>query len=141
MGRILKAYPDTTGAVMDLITAWYPDDFAGRPEDDWRIGRKWPDNVQDIIAAGEVVCRVSDIGGNDDGLTDRPLVDIDILAPSFARARDLAFGIQARLLGYPWRAGSTVIDKVRTAMRPHAVPWDDDNTFRFYSSYTVSVRR
>lgn len=141
MGRILEDYPDLVQAVIDLVTGWYADDFADRDPDDWRIGRHWPDNVQNIIAAGEVVCRVTDIGGNDDGLTDRPLIDIHILAPSFVKARDLSVGIQSRLLGYPWRVGSTVIDKVRTAMRPHEVPWDDDNTYSFYSSFTVSARR
>jgi hypothetical protein len=143
MGRILKPYPDVAEAVMLLVEGWFPDEFAPRGDaaDDYRTGRVYPPNLQDLIANGEVFCRVTDIGGNDDGLTDRPLVDIDVLAPTFARARDLSKEIQARMLGYPWRAGSTVIDKVRTAMRPHDVPWDDDNTFRFYSSYTVSARR
>lgn len=136
MGRILKPYPDTAEAVMLLMEQWYPDEFGPQP-DGFRTGRVFPPNVQGKLPFG----RVTDIGGNDDGLTDYPLIDVDILAATFAQARDLSKGIQARLLGYPWRAGSTVIDKVRTAMRPHAVPWDDDNTFRFYSSYKISARR
>jgi hypothetical protein len=140
MPRILQPYPDVAKAVMLLVESWFPEDFAPIGED-YRTGRVFPPNLQDTIAAGGAFCRVTDIGGNDDGLTDHPLIDVDVLAPSFKRARDLSLGIQARLLGYPWRAGSTVIDKVRTAMRPHDVPWDDDNTFRFYSSYTISARR
>lgn len=139
MGRILKDYPDISGAVMDLIVQWYPEEF-DRPEDDWRVGRHWPNNVQDIVAAGGVVCRVQDIGGNDDGLTDRPLIDIDILAPTWVKARDIAKGIQTHLLGTPWRINGTVLDRAKTAMRPHEVPWDD-NTFRFYASYVVTARR
>lgn len=146
MGRILKPYPDFSADVALLVEEWYPDDFSPVDPGDgteprYRTGRVFPPDVQQYIANGEVFCRVNDIGGNDDGLTDHPLIDVDVLASTFARARDLAYGIRARLLGYPWRVGTTVIDKARTAMRPHPVPWDDDNTFRFYASYTVSGRR
>lgn len=143
MGRILKPYPNLDEAVMLLIEQWYPEEFAPRGDaaDDYRTGRDFPPDLPTLIANNQVYARVQDIGGNDDGLTDRPLIDVDIFAGSYARARDLARGVQARLLGYPWRVGSTVIDKVRTALRPHAVPWDDDNTFRFYGSYTISARR
>lgn len=141
MARIIKPYPDVAKAVMLLVESWYPEQFAPRPNGDLRTGRVFPPDLVEIIRKGEVFCRVTDIGGNDDGITDRPLIDVDVFAPSFRRARELAVGIQSRLLGYPWRAGSTVIDKVRTAMRPHDVPWDDDNTFRFYASYTISARR
>lgn len=140
MGRILGDYPDVAQAVMDLVKEWFPE-LEDRAPGDWRVGRVWPDSVQDILAAGESACRVTDIGGNDDGLTDRPLIDIHVLSPTFTDARRLCVGIQSRLLGYPWRTGSTVIDKVRTAMRPHEVPWDDDNTYSYYSSFTVSARR
>lgn len=146
MARILEPYPDTSGALMLLVEQWFPADFAptGTPEDPvYRTGRGFPPDLPDLILTppGGAYCRVQDIGGNDDGITDRPLIDVDIFAGSYAKARDLAFGVQARLMGYPWRAGTTVIDKARTAMRPHAVPWDDDRIFRFYSSYTISARR
>lgn len=141
MGRILKAYPDIAEAVMFLIEDWYPSEFAPLANGTFRTGRVFPPNVQESIRKGRYFARVQDIGGNDDGLTDRPLIDVDVLGSTFAGTRDIARGIQGRLLGYPWRAGSTVIDKVRTAMRPHDVPWDDDNTFRFYASYTISARR
>lgn len=141
MGRILKPYPDVAQAVMFLIEEWYPVEFAPLVDGSFRTGRVYPPNLQDHIAEGRYFARIQDIGGNDDGLTDRPLIDVDILGLTFKGTQDLALGIQAHLLGYPWRAGSTVIDKVRTAMRPHSVPWDDDNTFRFYASYTISARR
>lgn len=137
MGRIVKAYPDTTGALMDLILQWFPDEFAPAAGEDFRIGRVFPQDVQNY----PYFCRVTDIGGNDDGITDHPLIDVDLLAKSWSEARRLAFGIQAQLLSYPWRVGTTVIDQARTAMRPHSVPWDDDNTFRYYASYSISARR
>lgn len=137
MGRIIAPYPDTSGAVMDLIVQWFPEEFTPGPDEDFRVGRVFPPNVQRY----DYFCRVKDIGGNDDRITDRPLIDVDILAKSFTEAQRLAFGIQARLLGAPWRIDRVVIDRATTAMRPHDVPWDDDATFRFYASYSVSVRR
>lgn len=143
MPRILKDYPDLGEAVMLLVEQWYPAEFAPRGDDllDFRTGRVFPPDLQDTIVAGDFFARVADIGGNDDGLTDRPLVDIQVFGSTYKGTRDLAKGIQSRLLGYPWRVGSTVIDKVRTAMRPHEVPWGDDRITSFYSSYTVSARR
>lgn len=143
MARILEVFPDTVAALMLLVEEWFPEDFGptGPDLDVYHTGRVFPQDLPELIVGGQAFCRVTDIGGNDDGLTDHPLIDVDVFANDFDRARDLAFGIQARLLGYPWRAGTTVIDQARTAMRPHPVPWDDDRIFRFYSSYTISARR
>lgn len=134
--RILEPYPDLAKAVMLLVESWYPTEFAPRPKS-FRTGRVFPPNVQQVLP----FCRITDIGGNDDGLTDRALIDVDILASTFAESQRLALGIQARLLGAPWRIDGTVIDDIRTAMRPHTVPWDDDNVHRHYSSFVVSARR
>ncbi len=136
MSRILAPYPDVAEAVMDLCIQWFPA-LETRPGGDFRVGRVFPDNVQSRLP----FVRMADIGGNDDGITDIPLIDIDVFHDSFSHARDLAKGIQARLLGYPHIIGSTVIDRVRTAMRPHDVPWDDDRVHRFYASYQISARR
>lgn len=139
MSRILKPYPDVIdGALVILLPQWFPAlrNPTGRPAD-FRVGRKLPSDIMDKLP----VVRLNDIGGNDDGLTDHPQIDIDVFHTSFRTCHDLAKGIQARLLGYPHRAGSVVIDQVSTAMRPHDVPWEDDRLFRFYSSYRISVRR
>ena len=136
MARILEPYPDTVQAVTLLVEEWFPE-LGPREDDEFRTGRVFPPNVQQNLP----FCRITDIGGNDDGLTDRPLIDIDVLAGTFADARRLAVGIQARLLGAPWKAGPVVLDNVRTAMRPHSVPWDDERVHRYYASYVVGVRR
>lgn len=138
MSRIITPYPDTAEALMLLVEEWFPDEFAPLADGTFRTGRVFPPNVQDMLP----FCRVTDIGGNDDGITDRPLIDVDIMAATFKQARDLAVGVQARVLGCPWRASNgVVLDRARTAMRPHDVPWDDDNVFRFYGSYIISARR
>lgn len=121
---------------MDLFIQWYPA-LATRPGGDYRTGRVFPPALLSKLP----YVRVRDIGGNDDGLTDAPLIDVDVFHQTFDQARDLAKGIQAQLLAYPHRIGSVTIDHVETAMRPHDVPWDDDRIARFYASYTISTRR
>lgn len=135
----IRAYPILDEAVAELIASWYPD--LSTPEDDpseYRVGQKFPN--RELFEVLPFV-RVRDIGGNDDGLTDTPLIDIDVFHSTYAEVRDLAMDIQARLLRYPHRVGTTIIDEVHTAMRPHDVPWDDERISRFYSSYLVSARR
>jgi hypothetical protein len=130
-------YPDTVDGLKVLLPQWYPE---LETEDDgtFHVGRIFPDDMQSHLP----YVRARDIGGNDDGLTDIPLIDIDVFHSSFRAARDLALGIQAHLLGYPHRVGGLiVIDRVSTAMRPHDVPWEDDRVFRQYSSYQISARR
>jgi hypothetical protein len=131
-----EPFPDIIDGLKILFAQWFPE-LATQPDDDFRVGRVFPPNLQDRLP----FVRMADIGGNDDGLTDTPLIDIDVFHQTFAQARDLSKGIQVRLLGYPHRVGSLVIDEVRTAMRPHDVPWDDDRVRRFYSSYQISARR
>lgn len=130
-----RPYPDLEDAVMDLLPSWYPE--LTTVGSNFKVGRIFPENLISKLP----YVRVTGIGGNDDGLTDTPLIDIDVFHLTFTQARDLAKGIQGHLLRYPHRVGSTVIDQVRTAMRPHDVPWDDDRIFRFYSSYQVSAGR
>lgn len=131
-----KDYPDQTEAVMDLCVRWYPE-LATKPGGDFRTGRVFP---PDLISKLPYV-RVRDIGGNDDGLTDVPLIDVDVFHRTFDLARAMAKGIQTRLLAVPHLINGVVIDQVNTAMRPHDVPWDDERIARFYASYQVGARR
>lgn len=134
-----RDYGDQVEALEILLPQWFPELLPPDPDDpsSFRVGTVWPEDLYDVLP----VVRLRDIGGNDDGLTDAALIDIDVLHFTYAQAKALARGIRARILGYPHHAGTTVLDKVRTAMRPHAVPWDDDRVARFYASYTVSARR
>jgi hypothetical protein len=131
-----RGFPDLTEALMDLFIRWYPV-LATQPGGDFRVGRVFPEGLQSKLP----YVRVRDIGGNDDGLTDVPLIDVDVFHTGFNAARDLSKGIQRNLLGTPHVVNGVVIDLVRTAMRPHDVPWDDDRVYRFYSSYQVGARR
>src|SRR6476469_8517714 len=110
--KTTQPFPDIIEGLQLLLPQWFPELETG-PDDDFRVGRVFPDNLQGRLP----FVRASDIGGNDDGLTDVPLIDVDVFHTSFKLARDLAKGIQTRLLGYPHRvSGLLVIDSVSTAM-------------------------
>jgi hypothetical protein len=136
-----RDFPDTVDGLKILLPRWFPEletQDDGTPEGIFHVGRAFPDDMQAQLPY--VRCR--DIGGNDDGLTDVPLIDIDVFHSSFRAAKNLAKDIRAKLLGYPHRVeGLLIIDRVKTAMRPHDVPWEDDRVFRQYSSYQISARR
>lgn len=134
--RSAKPYPDVIEGLKLLFPRWYPE-LETEPDGTFHVGRVFPDDLQDHLP----YVRVRDIGGNDDGLTDVPLIDVDIFHSSFRQARDLALGIQGKLLAYPHRVEGMVLDRVSTAMRPHDVPWDDDRVFRQYASYQIHARR
>ena len=133
---LFKPYPDVIDALRELLPRWYPE-LASTSEEDFHVGRTFP---EDLLTKLPFV-RLADIGGNDDRITDRPLIDVDVFHQSFAQVETLARGIQAHLLSGPHWAGGILLDRVRTAMRPHPIPWDSDEVSRMYASYSLSARR
>jgi hypothetical protein len=100
------------------------------PELENRLRADWPYFV-----------RVSRVGGaSPDNVTDRPVVDIDVMSTSRKTARDTAALIEQFLLSCPHP-----IDRCNTLMAPQMVPWisRDAETIvrRFYASYHLSMRR
>jgi len=133
-----RPYGDGVAAGKLLLARWFPE-LADEQDGTFHVGRVFPNdrNLIDILP----FVRIRDIGGNDNGLSDRQLIDFDFFHKTYREVRELADEARTRLLSYPHVAGSTVIDQVSTAMRPHDVPWDDDRIYRQYSSFTFSVRR
>jgi GrpB-like predicted nucleotidyltransferase (UPF0157 family) len=85
--------------------------------------------------------RVSRVGGaSPDGVTDRPVIDIDVLSTSRNTARNVAVRIEQFFLTRPHP-----IDRCNILMAPQMVPWvsrDAETTVRrFYASYHLSMRR
>jgi hypothetical protein len=134
-----KDFGDAVEALENLLVLWFPELQQIDPNDDstFRVGTVWPDNVYEKLP----VVRLTSIGGNDDGLTDRPLIDVDVLHFTDDQAKSLARRIRAKLLGAPHWFDGTSINKVKTAMRLHPVPWDDDRVARYYGSYVAEVPR
>lgn len=130
----LAAFPDVEEVVMALI------------EQAPSLG----DAVQTTPAdmAGKTVIRVLRVGGGDDGITDRALMDITVFAPSYALAREVAEKVRQRMLA----AGNTrvitashpsgvLIDRCGTATGPQEIPYENPELRRKPATYRVELRR
>ena len=85
-------------------------------------------------------------GGLADYFEQSPVVDIDVYAPTRARAKMVASAVQMVLLCYPWSVGlgsgeHYVIDSVTCDIAPRKMPWDDESIRRQGAQYTLSLRR
>ena len=68
--------------------------------------------------------------------------DVHSFAKGYAAASLLARTVDARLMGYPHRVGSVILDRVETVSIPTEVEYVSDNSIRrFAATYTVSFRR
>jgi hypothetical protein len=110
----------------------------------------WVKTVEGVAHAGSVTdttlstkltfVRVMRIGGQDDGVTDRAVVDIDVLAATRGQAWLVAERIRAGLQPRT-RAGAAIIDSVRTSVSPRQLPWSNDNIKRYSATYGITLRR
>lgn len=136
-------FGDAVDALELLLVSWFPELAAVDDDDEssFRVGTVFPPNLYDRLP----FVRLTSIGGNDDGAVDYPLLDVDVFHFTNRQAKALARAIRAKLLGWPhWvevEGKGVLIKKVRTAMRPHPVPWDDDRVARYYGSYVAEVPR
>lgn len=123
----LAPYIDVEVAIMDLLDEWYG----------VNNGTATPADLQQILP----FVRVTLVTGRDDGVTDYSVVDIDVYTATRQQGYDLAEDIRARLLDAPHRAGTVVIDKVRTETKPFQADWEDQNVRRRIATYRFSARR
>lgn len=77
--------------------------------------------------------------GDDDGITDRPLLDVSAFHPDRVEAGRLAESVRQVMLGSANTAG-TLIDSVTTASGPAWVFYAR-NVHRYVASYRVGLRR
>jgi hypothetical protein len=73
-------------------------------------------------------------------------VDVHVFAATYPVARNLAFGLESRLLGYPFRVStggrSVLVDRVTVAVPAAEVEWQQDSAIRrFQGTYQISNRR
>jgi hypothetical protein len=132
---ILAPFPDIEVAVMAWLRATFPE----------------LETVNGVSHVGSTAVaedptqypfvRVGKIGGNDDLITDRPLVDIEVFDRSRMVSYTLSEAIRARLLGFPHRVNGVVIDRVGTVVSPWRAPWEDSGIHRYLATYQFSARR
>lgn len=125
----LSSFPDIEKALVTALNG-----FEGAD-----AGTVTPANLQDAFPFIRCVRR----GGSDDFYADTARVDIDVFAGSRHDALILAEQVRQHLTRGPLVvAGVGVVDKVTTDTAPNEVPWsDDESTYRFTASYSVTARR
>jgi hypothetical protein len=94
----------------------------------------------DTLDASLTFVRVVRIGGQDDGVTDAAVVDIDVFAATRATAFVVAERIRAGLRPRT-RAGAAIIDSVRTSVSPRQLPWSNTKIKRYSATYGITLRR
>lgn len=124
------------GAVVDieaLLVAWIEDTI-----EDVRASTETPADMDARLPW----IQVTGTGGGHDGYRrDQPSADISTFAASTTAASDLAAQIH-RLL-HEQLASSVYdgvsINRIRTSVRPHRVPYDNPNLRRYEASYSFVV--
>lgn len=111
--------------------------------------------LADFVAAGRVVTetppdlaaklpmiRVGRRGGGDDGVTDKPRVDIEIFAATRAVGIPLAEAVRQHLIKAPAFRPGDPFDRIVCDSGPQEVPWGDGKTVRrWIATYTIRSRR
>jgi hypothetical protein len=91
-----------------------------------------------------VFVRVDKLGGPRTKLRDYPLVDVEVVAPSWAEASDLIESIDAWFTSYPHSiatpSGVVVLDSVIVTRSPVEIPWDGPGR-RLAATYSLTLRR
>ena len=127
------------------LLRWAAAGFATEGLPQSNLGTERPLNLQELIAPeGNWFFRVERIGGRDDGVTDRAIVDVEVFALTRAVAYTRAEDVRARLLQSPHRVDGprvVILDDVFTERAPTRLPAEDENLNRYTATYRISARR
>lgn len=141
----LRPFPDSEATVMTWLETTFPE-LATEPGARADGGDLL--HVDEVPPPDLALClpfvAVSKIDGNDDAVTDRSVLDIDVWDETRNDALGLAERIRARLIRYPHRVGEgsvVIIDFVLTETAPRRLPWADEGIHRFGSTFRISARR
>lgn len=131
-------YPDVENVLIDLLERDFP---ALAPTTVRRVDSETPPDLRPALANGGVFVRVVLGGGQDDGVTDYSLVDLDVFADTRASAYAWSTDIRAWLTDGSHRIGGAVLDRAITVDKPRRLPWDDETVRRLGATYRISARR
>lgn len=132
--KMLPVYRDEEAVILDQIEAYYRDE---KPRA-IHTGDQTPgdDDLEDVLP----FVRVGRTGGapiRGSEHTDRPVIDVDVLASTRAEAKAIAKEIEQLLM-----ARRHPLDDCNVLMSPQRVPWvEGTRIVRFYASYQASLRR
>lgn len=133
-------YPDIETVALDWLESNIP--VLAPSETARYVDTVVPPDLQELVAEpGAAFVWVRLVTGVDDGITDRSVLDIDVLSNSRDTSYAVARDIRSRFTGQPHRVGTVVIDKVVTEEKPTRRPWVDETIQRFGATYRISARR
>lgn len=129
---MLPVFRDEEAVVMDLIEAYY----AAKPETVY-TGIETPDEDTEIKLPFIRVGRVGGATARGAEHTDRPVVDVDVLAATRADGKRISNEIQQLLLSTPHP-----IDRCGVLIGPQKIPWVEGIPVRrYFASYHLDLRR
>lgn len=126
----LKPFPDIHKTLFVALA-----DFTGLDAE--QFGNSYPDTPTTFV-------RVDKIGGGREKLRDYPLVDIEVVAPTYDLASALIESIDAWFTSYPHSiatpSGVVVLDSAFVTRSPTEIPWDGPGR-RLAATYSLVIRR
>ena len=102
-----------------------------------------PEDFDQRLEAGQAVILVARVGGKDDGVTDRALIQVAVYGGDRATAWDTSRAIQTSILALQWggQVGDVFVDSTSTAAGRIQVPDVDPDDRRVITIYQVDARR
>lgn len=130
----MRPWPDFADVVMDLLT----ERWDGTPPG---MGTRF-----DESRASLPYLRVNTVPGYADRLEAWPNIDISAFAATYREASDLAFDVEALLMGYPLSVSSggrvVLVDKVEVISSPTELDVGESSSIRrFLGTYQLRIRR
>lgn len=102
-----------------------------------------PEDFDQRLAAGQAVILVARIGGTDDGVTDKALVQVAVYGKDRPTAWGASQGLQNSLhdLRYGGQVGDAYVDTTATAAGKVQIPDVDPDDRRVIAVYQIDTRR
>lgn len=102
-----------------------------------------PEDFDARLEAGQAVILVARVGGTDDGVTDRALIQVAVYGVDRATAWDTSRAIQTSVQALQWggQVGDVYVDTTSTATGRVQIPDVDPDDRRVIAVYQVSARR
>lgn len=134
--KLLPPWPDAEELVIALLRQDPP------------IAPKIVQTTDENLGRDGPVVQVLRVGGDDDGITDRPLVEVAAFAPTYEEAIQVASRARQRMLASgctrvptPTYPGGVTIDRCRTVTSPQEQPDENPALRRKLGTYLVEFRR
>ena len=102
-----------------------------------------PEDFDARLESGQAVILVARVGGKDDGVTDRALIQVAVYGKDRPTAWDTSRAIQTSILALQWggQVGDVFVDSTSTAAGRIQVPDVDPDDRRVITIYQVDARR